>query len=572
MTRRPLHLFSVLVCCSTWVLLVAGGLVTSTGSGLSVPDWPLSYGQFFPPMIGGIRFEHTHRLIAATVGFLTLGLTILFLKKEKRSWVRSLGVAASIAVLLQAILGGITVKYLLPTAVSVTHACLGQSFFCLLAALALFTSREWETAPATDSFYAASFQRLSLTTTLFIYLQLIAGAVVRHTGGRGVEAHLFLAFFILIHVVFLNVKIFKDRALSKLFLNQILWMDSLIVAQLFLGLGSFIFKIILEKAPAPRLWEVILTTAHQSTGALILANSVLMSLRALRFFRDLKKNASPSEYLELMKPRVTLMALVTTWVGYSLSAAAAMPTQRLWHTLLGAFLIGGGANALNQFLERDVDSKMKRTENRPIPSRRLNAQNVLAFGWAVSLLGMLELVIFVNPLCGILGALVFLTYVFCYTPLKRFTTLNTFVGAVPGALPIVLGYAAGGGREPREATALFLILFLWQLPHFFAIAWFYREDYRRGGLKMLSFEDRNGFETARHIIFYSALLIPATLMPVLLGMAGNLYFWTTLILGTVFLIFSVLLSKGELSQSKKFISASIYYLAFVMLFLVVDKR
>ncbi len=571
MARRVLYFSSVAVSCATWILLIAGGLVTSTGSGLSVPDWPLSYGQLFPPMIGGIRFEHTHRLIAGTVGLLTLGLTALFIKKEKRAWVRTLAGIASGAIILQAVLGGITVKYLLPTAVSVAHACLGQSFFCLVAALALFTSKEWQEAPSVDSPYARSFQRLSLTTTLFIFSQLIVGAFVRHSDGRGIEAHFFLAFFIIIHVIFLNLKIFKDSALSRLFLKQILWKDAMVLIQIFFGLGSFIYKLALEKAPSPRFWEVIFTTVHQSTGALIFANSALMTLRAAHFFRGLKKEPYPSEYLELMKPRVTLMALATTWVGYALASNGPFSTGKLWHTLLGAFLIGGGANALNQFLEREVDSKMSRTENRPLPSRRLSARHALVFGWVVSILGVGELSIFVSPVCGILGGLVFLTYVFFYTPLKRITTLNTFVGAVPGALPIVLGYVAGKGRNTREALALFLILFLWQLPHFFAIAWVYREDYRSSGLRMLPAEDSEGHETARHILFYSALLIPATLLPYRLGLSGTHYFLTALVSGFAFLAFAFLLKNGRLSQSKKFVKASLYYLFVLMVALVVDK-
>ncbi len=571
-TRRLLHIFSLVASCAAFVLLVAGGLVTSTGSGLSVPDWPLSYGQFFPPMIGGIRFEHTHRVIAGVVGLLTFVLTLFFLKKEKRVWARILAVLATLAVVLQALLGGLTVKYLLPTAISVAHACLGQSFFSLLVALAFFTSKQWQQAPAIDSSYASSFKRLTLTTTFFIYLQLVVGAFVRHSNGRGIEIHFFLVFFILIHVFFLNIKIFKDAVLSRIFLKQILLMDSLLVCQLFLGLGSFVFKLVLEKAPAPRFWEVIFTTAHQSTGALILANAVIMSLKAFRIFRDVKNNAYPSEYLELMKPRVTIMALATTWVGYSLSTTDLLPSQRLWHTLLGAFLIGGGANALNQFFESDVDLKMKRTENRPIPSRRLSPQNALLFGWATSLLGIAELSIFVSPLCGILGVLVFLIYVFCYTPLKRRTTLNTFVGAVPGALPVVLGYAAARGQSLQEALALFLILFLWQLPHFFAIAWVYQEDYQRSGLKMLPVEDPEGKETAYRIFLYSALLIPATLLPFRLGLSGFIYFWTALIAGAVFLAFAFFLGRGQLLQSRKFAAASIYYLVILMIFLVADKR
>src|SRR3989338_8996050 len=176
-----LHRYSQFVMFSTFLLIIAGGLVTSTGSGLSVPDWPLSYGQFFPPMIGGIRFEHTHRVIAGIVGLMTFAMAILLFKYEKRRWVRDLGLIAVVAVTLQALLGGITVIYLLPTWISVVHACLAQTFFCLVASIAWVTSAAWERAgEASHTRNAASLRRLAVITVCFAYLQLIVGAIVRH--------------------------------------------------------------------------------------------------------------------------------------------------------------------------------------------------------------------------------------------------------------------------------------------------------------------------------------------------------------------------------------------------------
>ena len=286
MYQKSLHRFTLIATAGTLILIAAGGLVTSTGSALSVPDWPLSYGQFFPPMIGGIRFEHTHRVIAALVGILTLALTVLLLFKEKRGWVKALGVVSLLMVIAQAILGGITVKYLLPTPVSVAHACLGQTFFALLCALALFTSREWMESLPVKGRRSGSIQRLFLTTSFFVYLQLILGATIRHTETHaGLNYHFFTAFLILIHVIFIVPKTAKEKQIQNLFLKPSIFLAVLVSTQLFLGLGSYIYKLVMEKAAMPRTAEVLFTTAHQTNGALILAVTVILTLRSFRLLR-----------------------------------------------------------------------------------------------------------------------------------------------------------------------------------------------------------------------------------------------------------------------------------------------
>ncbi len=270
-----LHRYSQFVMFSTFLLIVAGGLVTSTGSGLSVPDWPLSYGQAFPPMIGGIRFEHTHRLIAGFVGCLTLILAVSLYLKEKRAWVKWLGLAALLAVVAQAVLGGLTVIYLLPTAVSVVHACLAQTFFSLIAALCLFTSQEWKDGAVYPCQNASSIRRLLITTTIFIYLQLIAGAIVRHTKGGGLSYHLTLAALIAMHLIFILIKVAKENKIRDKFLPPVIFLLSLLMLQILLGAGTFV-------APLNR---VLITTAHQTNGALILAAAVVLSLRSFRSLR-----------------------------------------------------------------------------------------------------------------------------------------------------------------------------------------------------------------------------------------------------------------------------------------------
>ena len=285
MNSNGLNQYSRFVTFATFLLIVAGGLVTSTGSGLSVPDWPLSYGQLFPPMLGGIRFEHTHRVIAGIVGFLTLLLAIAVFLVEKRKWVRWLGLTALLAVVAQAILGGVTVIYLLPTAVSVIHACLAQTFFSLLASLCLVTSKEWKEAPPFGSGYAVSIQRLFTVTTAFIYLQLIAGAIVRHTKGEGTYYHVTLAFLIAMHLVFILLKICKESGLREKFLRPVVFLLGLVVFQITMGFGAFIVTLVLPRTEVASTGQVLITTAHQANGALILATAVVLTLRSFRWLR-----------------------------------------------------------------------------------------------------------------------------------------------------------------------------------------------------------------------------------------------------------------------------------------------
>jgi protoheme IX farnesyltransferase len=571
MPNKHLFRYHAFVATATLVLIMAGGLVTSTGSGLSVPDWPLSYGKFFPPMIGGIRFEHSHRVIAGFVGLCTLALSITLQCIERRRWVKILGWIASLAVLAQALLGGITVIYLLPTAVSVTHACLAQSFFSLIACLTLFQTREWFESNKVASASAKSFQRLIVTTACFAFLQLVAGAIVRHTHGAGLSYHLFGAFMVFIHTLFVLIKSSKDDPTRKLFQGQSLLVFGLVLFQLFLGLGSYVFKYYVEKQLVPTTGEVFFTTAHQTLGALILMNLVVMSLRSFRLLGGSSERDLSSEYLDLMKLKIILLASLTTGVGYFLGSQGSGMGHRMFHTLMGAFLIGGGANALNQYLERDIDKKMKRTENRPIPSGHLPAKNALIFGWVIALLGLLEIFLFVDTMSGWVGMAIFVGYAFIYTHLKKTTTWNTYVGAVAGALPILLGWVASTRSFSLPGWTLFAILFVWQLPHFYAIAWLYREDYRSGGLMMAPVFDTDGRKTAGEIVAFTLLLFFVSLLPYWAHIAGGIYLAGALILGVALTWLSIRLRSSQLREVKPFVASTIYYLIALILLMVLDK-
>lgn len=282
-------------------------------------------------------------------------------------------------------------------------------------------------------------------------------------------------------------------------------------------------------------------------------------------------NSAPLDFLALTKPRLTLSALATALMGFVMASHGKIDWMTGSHTLLAAGLLGGGVNALNQLIERNEDGRMKRTENRPLPARRLSPKSALIFGTALSLYGIAHLFIFTTALAGLLGIAALVSYVFIYTPLKKITVWNTAFGAIPGALPTVIGWTAAGGKLDAGAGTLFLFLFIWQLPHFFAIAWVYREDYERGGMKMVSVADTEGRSTAWLIVLFSLILLPVSLLPSFIGLTGILYFYVAAISGVAFSAFAVYLVTYQFARARRFVTASILYLLIVISFMMIDK-
>lgn len=281
-----------------------------------------------------------------------------------------------------------------------------------------------------------------------------------------------------------------------------------------------------------------------------------------------------ADYVELTKPRVAVLVLFTVAAGAVFASRGLPDLFLLVHTLLGTALVAGGASALNQFLERHTDALMRRTENRPLPAGRLQPLEVLAFGLFLGAAGVTYLALaLARPFAAAVAASTFASYVFLYTPLKRQTTLNTLVGAVPGALPPVIGWAAVRGTVDPEAVVLFLILFLWQVPHFLAIAWIYRADYASAGLRMLPVGDRDGGVTGRQMAGYALALVPVSLAPAALHYAGPLYLAGAMILGLAFLARTVgFVRTPSLGQARRVLRASLVYLPALLGLLLVDGK
>ncbi len=287
------------------------------------------------------------------------------------------------------------------------------------------------------------------------------------------------------------------------------------------------------------------------------------------------------EYIELTKPRITWLILMSTGIGYFYGLPAAsnwltflksIPLLSLLHTVLGTGLLASGTAALNQWYEREADRHMRRTADRPLPSGKMKAWHALAFGAALSAAGFLDLWLAVNLLSALVGAFTLASYLFLYTPMKQRTWWSTTVGAVPGAMPPIIGFAAAAGTLTAQSWVLFAILFLWQFPHFYSIAWMYKDDYARAGIQMLPVVEPDCRSTARQIVLYGIALIPASLIPAMLGMSGRIYLVGALLLGLWFLYSGVRVAlERSILRARNVLVTSVLYLPLIYGLMLLDR-
>ena len=277
------------------------------------------------------------------------------------------------------------------------------------------------------------------------------------------------------------------------------------------------------------------------------------------------------DYIELTKPRITWLIVMSTAIGYYFGHSGAWAIWPMVHTLFGTALIASGTAALNQWYERDADRHMRRTQDRPLPSGRLQAKPALWFGIALAVAGCLEIGFGANWFTALLGLVTLFAYLFLYTPLKQKTWWSTTIGAFPGAMPPLIGFAGAAGKLTAEAWVLGAILFLWQFPHFYAIAWMYREDYSRAGIRMLPVVEPDGESTARQILLYSVLLIPISLLPKWMGMTGTVYLVGAFALGLWFLYSGIRVSLDRTKlRARRVLLTSVVYLPVLYALMVLD--
>lgn len=594
---------TVAVC--VFLLLIAGALVTSTESGLAVPDWPLAYGKLMPPMVGGILYEHGHRLIAAAVSTLVgVQVAVLFLARADRR-LKKLSLLAFGAILLQALLGGLTVLLLLPPAVSSAHAGLAQIVFALTATIALLASRPRTESPAVPEGLAPLVRtayRRTVAAAAMVYVQILLGAVVRHTGAglaipdfplsfgrlfptveqlaaRGVHvqlSHRAGAVLVAILVFRAAAALWRLAPLSPGFRTVSALWAGLVATQA--GLGAL--SVWSEKA-------VPVTAAHLAVGALCWVTGVLTAVTLAPLSRAAgaaveagrtSRSESPSrtrDLVELTKPRITVFVVLTAFVGFAVAHAgplASVDVALLLHLLAGTALVSSGTSAFNQLVEIDLDRRMARTASRPLPSGRLSPLSAFLVASALSVAGLVELWVFTNPLTTLLAFVTLTSYVFAYTPLKTRSPLSLVVGAIPGALPPLGGFTAVTGAIGLPGLVLFGLLFLWQLPHFLAIGWRHREDYGQAGFRILSVLDPTGRRSGRQALVYTAALLPVSLAPTLVGSAGPFYGASAVVLTALFLATAVRFARQRTDAAAlRLFLASIGWLPVVLVLLLLDR-
>jgi protoheme IX farnesyltransferase len=277
-------------------------------------------------------------------------------------------------------------------------------------------------------------------------------------------------------------------------------------------------------------------------------------------------------FVDLTKPRITFLVVLTTVAGFCLGSPSGIDWLQMVNLLVGVAVLSSGIATINQWMERDLDALMLRTRMRPLPTGKLNANQALIFGMALIILSNIYLAILINPLTALLGVVTAPSYLLIYTPLKTRSTLSTFWGAFPGAMPPLVGWVAARGELTVEGWILFAILFLWQFPHFLAIAWMYREDYAKAGIKMLPVVEPAGKVTAQQIVTYTLLLLPVSLLPTLANISGRIYFAGAIVLGLGFLYVSLRTARQKSKwQARQLLLASVVYLPILFGLMVLNR-
>lgn len=585
------HVLAIATAIATYLLILVGGLVHGTGSSLACPDWPTCYGTMLPVMQGGVAVEHSHRLAAGTVVILTLALATLVTRSRDAAHVplRRVAWLAVGLVFTQALLGGITVLLRLPTLVSTLHTATSLLFFMTTLYLAA-RSRPASVAvrqPAPAGPHAQAALNVALVASVCVYFQMVLGGLVRHSG----------AALACLDVPFCRGAIWPDA--HPTVLVQALHRLGAIVTASFVLVSSVVN---FRAAGTHRGWRVLALA-----GPLLVAVQIWLGLHAVTSFLDLatveahlavatallasqvglalRPGAAPQgqpgqplrpwstairDLVELAKPRITGLVIATFSGGMCL-APGHLPRWRMLMTLLGTTLIVGAANALNMLIERDVDALMDRTRHRPLVEGRLPPSAALIFGTSLAALALPLLLLAGNALTGILGGLAFVAYVAIYTPMKRTSAAALFVGAVPGALPPLMGWTAVTGHIDAGALALFGILFLWQIPHFLAIALYRSEDYGRAGFEILPLvvgERRTRFV----IVGFTAALVATSLLLGPLRIAGVPYSAVAAVLGAGFIVWGLAGLRRAAGRvwARSLFLASLVYLTLLFVALIVD--
>ncbi len=608
MRLKNLALFTVI---TTFILIMWGAVVHNTQSSLACPDWPLCYDQVFPVMKGAILIEHGHRLLASFVGLLSILLVVFSWRERSKSEAHTHLFKASLLalflVIAQGALGGITVIYKLPTIVSTSHLGLSLFFFCFL----VYIHHKASALDTQEKNYSTEFikhiqknwkpviRHGLVFSTVILYSQILLGAFMRHAGagaacGLGPDSallcmdvstwsrtlwpslgpsklhmiHRFYGVFVFVVVTIFSLRTFKffkgDKSLRVASLLPLVF----VTLQVLIG----IFTVWLNLSVVP-------TTLHLAGAALSLIalwklNLMIKDVESTFFAGN--SHSFFSDVVDLTKPRLSLLVMVTALVG----SLIAPDKINFFKALLAFFLttmVVIGAAALNCYMEREVDAKMLRTKDRPLPAQRMKPRVALIFGLVMVLFAVPALAIFINLTTGALALIAAVLYLYAYTPMKQKSELAVYVGAIPGAIPPVMGWTAVTGQIDMMAVTLFLILFVWQLPHFLSISLYHADDYGAANIKVYPNLKRGIVVTKLGIFVFTAFLFMTSLLPTIFSHASSVYTNAALTLSGLFLIYSALgffIKKDlvrERQWARNYFYGSLFYLPLLLMALIFFK-
>lgn len=596
--KKTFGRLAIATVIATFVLIIVGGIVRSSGSGLGCPDWPLCQGQIVPQLQGTTLVEFSHRIVSTIVTILILA-TALFAWRNYRDekWIVGPAFLAVVLLAIQIVLGGVTVLLELPAIVVAAHLGNALLLFAMVITAATFALRPWGETRPRDTLRRSSYRHWALTSLIGTFILIISGTVVLGTNAQYTcptwplcrdqivpldilpfiaATHRYVAVAVGMMTLGVFVRTWRTRWNNVLLRNA-----SIIAMELFLLQGAI--------GALNALWNfpVEMSTLHLVGTGAVWASMVVFTILAYQTGdiqveeatdadnpRPITPNtAHPvSSFLQLVKPWIVALLLTTT-LGGMLIAQSGFPSLALiFFTLLGGALTSAGANALNSYIDRDIDPLMTRTARRPIPSGRITPRQALVFGFGASTTGVFVLGIFVNWLSAALASIGFFYYVVIYTLLlKRSTPQNVVIGGGAGAIPPMVGWAAVTGRIDLLAIFLFLIIFHWTPPHTWALMLMLTKEYERANIPMMPVA-KGEQSTRRQIVLYSLAMIAVTLNPFFFHELGIGYLIAALALGGWFLYLAVkLMREPSKPMARRLYRYSNYYLALLFLAMVIDK-